>query len=270
MPVAHYENFPVASLLLPARVRTPVELVYRFARAADDFADEGDSPPGRRLELLSGFGDELRRIERGEQPKDRLFRELARAINEFALPIPLFHDLLSAFAQDVTRNRYANYGEVLDYSRRSANPVGRLLLVIFGAGTPAQLEWSDCICTSLQVINFLQDIAIDYAKGRIYMPADDLQRFAVTEAQIAAGELTPAWHEFMAFQIHRARELLWAGAPLGRALPGRIGLELRMTVAGGDRILAKIAAVDHDVFRRRPVLRGYDWPLMFARTFAVR
>ncbi len=270
MPVTHYENFPVASLLLPARLRPPVELVYRFARAADDFADEGDLAPERRLELLAGFGEELRHIERREAPKDPFFRELARAINDFALPIPLFHDLLSAFAQDVTKKRYASYAEVLDYSRRSANPVGRLLLIIFGAPARARVEWSDCICTSLQVINFLQDIAIDYAKGRIYMPQDELQRFGITEAQIAAGEITRAWHDFMEFQIRRTRELLWAGAPLGRALRGRVGLELRMTVAGGDRILRKIAGANHDVFRRRPVLRGWDWALMLARGLAVR
>jgi squalene synthase HpnC len=270
MPVDHYENFPVASLLLPARLRTPVELIYRFARSADDFADEGDLPPGRRLELLAGFGDELRRIERGEPTKDLLFRDLAGIIHDFGLPLQLFHDLLSAFAQDVTKQRYADYAEVLDYSRRSANPVGRLLLFLFRAARTPCLEWSDHICTSLQIINFLQDIAVDFAKGRVYMPQDELARFGVTEAQIGAGRIDAGWHAFMDFQIARTRASLWSGAPLTRALPGRIGLELRMTVAGGDRILTKIANADHDVFRGRPVLRGYDWLLMLLRSFTIR
>jgi squalene synthase HpnC len=270
MPVDHYENYPVASILLPAHLRRPVELVYRFARSADDFADEGELANDRRLGLLAGFGEELRRIERGESPREPLFQELAPVIDRFRLPPALFHDLLSAFAQDVTKQRYADYAAVLDYARRSANPVGRLLLAIFGAATAQHLEWSDRICTSLQIINFLQDIAVDYAKGRIYMPQDELARFGVTEAQIAARSTGGGWADFMRFQVHRAREMLWAGAPLGRALPGRVGLELRLIVAGGDRILTKIGNADYDVFGRRPVLRGGDWPLMWLRSFSIR
>lgn len=270
MPVNHYENFPVASLLLPARLRIPVTLIYRFARAADDFADEGALPDRERLAQLAGFDAELRLIERGEQPRLPLFRELAPIISEYRLPLELFRDLLSAFAQDVTRQRYANFAELLDYSRRSANPVGRLLLALYRAATPQNLAWSDNICTSLQIINFLQDIAIDYAKGRIYMPQDELARYRVSEAQIAAHDAGDAWREFMRFQIERARSMLWRGAPLGRALKGRIGLEMRMIISGGDRILTKITNAQGDVFRHRPVLRAYDWPLMFARTFSIR
>jgi len=285
MSVTHYENFPVASVLLPARLRVPVTLIYRFARAADDFADEGELPARERLALLSGFDDELLAIERGapassEQgapvpPSDGaplrlpLFHELARIIHEYALPIGLFRDLLSAFAQDVTQQRYANFAELLDYSRRSANPVGRLLLALYRAATPQNLAWSDNICTSLQIINFLQDIAIDYAKGRIYMPQDELARYRVSETQIAAHDAGAAWREFMMFQVERARSMLWRGAPLGRALKGRIGLEMRMIIGGGDRILTKIVNAQCDVFRHRPLLRAYDWPLMFARTLSI-
>jgi len=260
MTKSHYENFPVASILLPARLRVPITLIYRFARAADDFADEGDRTDRERLALLAGFTDELHSIERGNGSPDPLFEELAPIIREYRLPFDLFHDLLAAFAQDVTKKRYASFSEVLDYSRRSANPVGRLLLVLYGAATPQNLAWSDNICTSLQIINFLQDIAIDYAKGRIYMPQDEL----------AAHDTRGTWLPFMRFQIERARAMLWSGAPLGRALKGRIGLEMRMIIAGGDRILAKILNADGDVFRQRPVLRSRDWMLMFARTFAIR
>ena len=270
MSVNHYENFPVASLLLPARLRTPVTLIYRFARAADDFADEGDLAARERLALLAGFDDELRSIERGTPPRLALFQELAPIIHEYALPLDLFRDLLSAFAQDVTKQRYANFTELLDYSRRSANPVGRLLLVLYRAATPQNLAWSDNICTGLQIINFLQDIAIDYAKGRIYMPQDELARYRVSETQIAAHEAGSAWREFMMFQIERARAMLWRGAPLGRALKGRIGLEMRMIISGGDRILTKIMNAQCDIFRHRPLLRAYDWPLMLARTFSIR
>jgi len=267
MSVNHYENFPVASVLLPARLRVPVALIYRFARTADDFADEGDLPAGERLARLAEYADELHAIERPHLP---LFQKLAPIIHEYALPLGLFHDLLSAFAQDVTKQRYANFTELLDYSRRSANPVGRLLLALYRAATPQNLAWSDNICTSLQIINFLQDIAIDYAKGRIYMPQDELARYGVSQAQIAAHDAGGAWRDFMRFQIERARSMLWCGAPLGRALKGRIGLEMRMIISGGDRILTKIVNARYDVFRHRPVLRAYDWPLMLARTFSIR
>jgi len=267
--IDHYENFPVASVLLPAHLHRPVELIYRFARTADDFADEGQLPDAQRLALLAGFDDELYRIGRGECAQTALFRELAPVIAERQLPLSLFHDLLSAFAQDVTKKRYADAAEVLDYCRRSANPVGRLLLVLYGAATLQNNAWSDKICSALQIINFLQDVAVDYAMGRIYMPQDELARFHVGEAQIAARENAGAWRDFMAFQVARTRRMLLEGAPLGRVLKGRIGLEMRMIIAGGDRILSKIQRAQYDVFRRRPVLRSHDWVLMFARTFSI-
>jgi squalene synthase HpnC len=268
--IDHYENFPVASVLLPPHLRTPVELIYRFARAADDFADEGDLSNQERLAQLANFSAELHRIENGSPPHTELFKQLAPMIAERQLPVGLFHDLLSAFAQDVTKKRYADLADVLDYCRRSANPVGRLLLVLYGAATPQNNAWSDSICSALQIINFLQDIAIDYANGRIYMPQDELARYQIGEARFAAHAADTAWSEFMAFQVGRTREMLLAGAPLGRILAGRIGLEMRMIIAGGERILRKIENVRYDVFRHRPVLRSTDWALMFARTFSLR
>ncbi len=268
--VDHYENFPVASWVLPSRLRRPVELVYWFARRADDFADEGDAPAAERLRQLADFGRELDRIEAGTPSDTPLFQALAPVIREHRLPIGLFRDLLSAFSQDVTKQRYADFGEVMDYCRRSANPVGRLLLHLYGETAPRSMAYSDGICSSLQLINFLQDIEIDYRKGRIYLPQDEMQRYGVTEAQIAARDCGGLWTTFMRQQIDRARRMLQAGAPLGKVLKGRIGMELRMIVLGGESILRQLHAADGDVFRHRPVLRKRDWMYMFGRALAAR
>lgn len=265
MAVDHYENFPVASVLLPAHLRRPVAIIYRFAREADDFADEGDAPAHTRLAQLDHFRAQLAALERGEAPEIGWFSRLGGVIEQHRLSFRPFYDLLSAFSQDVVKTRYATYGEVLDYCRRSADPVGRLLLGLYCADTPRHRAWSDAICSSLQLINFLQDVAIDYRKDRIYLPQEDLARFGVTEADIAAGTHDARWQALMAFQVGRARALLRSGAPLGRALGGRIGLELRMIVAGGARILDKIEGVRGDVFRRRPVLGKPDWARMLWR-----
>jgi squalene synthase HpnC len=243
-----------------------VGLIYRFAREADDFADEGDAPPARRLDQLDDFRRQLAKLEAGEQPEIRWFADLGREIGRYRLPFQPFYDLLSAFSQDVVKARYASYAEVLDYCRRSANPVGRLMLGLFGAGGSGNVERSDAICSSLQLINFLQDVAIDYAKDRVYLPQDELARFGLADSDIARGTTSDAWRTFMAFQIERTRTLLYSGAPLARTLRGRIGLELRMTVAGGARILKKIEHVQGDVFARRPVLKPHDWLLTLARS----
>ena len=268
--VHHYENFPVASWLLPSRLRGPVRLVYAFARQADDFADEGDDTSQQRLDKLSSFGRELDMIERGQPARLPLFQLLAPVVREQRLPVPLFRDLLSAFVQDVTKTRYEDFGEVMSYCRRSANPVGRLLLHLFGETDTRSLAYSDGICSALQLINFLQDIPIDYARGRIYLPADELRRYGITEAQIAAGDTGGRWAPFMRFQIERARRMLQAGAPLGRVLKGRVGLELRTIVLGGERILAKLHHSNGDVFGRRPILDKRDWLQMLARALFAR
>ena len=265
MGIRHYENFPVGSILLPANLRRPVALIYAFARSADDFADEGNRSPQERLALIDRYARQLDVIEAGRQPELPLFRELGIAIARYALPVSLFRDLLSAFSQDVTKRRYADFGEVMDYCRRSANPVGRLLLHLFDAATPQNIACGDAICSSLQLINFLQDVPIDYGKSRIYLPQDELARFGVSEAQIGRGEADGNWRALMSFQIERARRMLLAGAPLGRALPGRTGLELRMIMAGANRILAKLQRTGANVFRSRPVLKPLDWIHMLYR-----
>ena len=262
MSVGHYENFPVASLLLPAPLRDPVAVIYRFARSADDIADEGDDPPAARLASLERFRDALERLD---QPESPLFADIARIVEEHDLPIASFHDLLDAFAQDVVKKRYADFAELLGYCQRSANPVGRLLLELFKRTSETELEQSDAICTSLQLVNFWQDVAIDYAKGRIYLPQDEMAAHGVSEAQIGAQRCDDAWRALMAFQVHRSRELMRHGTPLGADLPGRSGLEIRATVQGGLRILEKIETAGYDVFRRRPVLEWRDWPLVLWR-----
>jgi squalene synthase HpnC len=272
--VGHYENFPVASLLLPARLRRPVAAIYRFARTADDFADEGDLPPAQRLALLDGYREELHRLQTGEPTQNPLFTELGEVMLAWELPIAPFFDLLDAFSQDVTQARYASFADVLDYSRRSADPVGRLMLQLYGAledeRRGQRLAWSDAICSALQLINFWQDVAIDFRKDRIYLPQDEMARFSVDEAQIGRGDTGGGWRALMTFQVSRARQMLLSGAPLATQLGGRIGLELRMIVQGGARILDKIDAVQGDVFRHRPVLGGADWPLMLWRAAWMR
>jgi phytoene synthase len=263
--VGHYENFPVASLLLPQALRRPVAVIYAFARTADDFADEGEDPPQIRLERLESYRAELRCIAEGKAPRMSLFDDVARIVREHDLPLALFHDLLDAFSQDVVKSRYASFAEVLDYCRRSANPVGRLLLHLFKRAHETELGHSDSICTSLQLINFWQDVALDWRKGRVYLPQDEMRSFGVQETHLAEERCDAAWRALMQFQCARAAQLMRRGAPLGRTLAGRIGLEIRVTVQGGLRILEKLSKARYDAFRSRPLLRWHDWPLLFWR-----
>ena len=265
MPVDHYENFPVASLLLPRPLRPAVQAIYAFARSADDLADEGDALPPQRLAALHAYDDALQRLADGI-PQDiapQLFANLADAIATWNLPMQPFHDLLSAFCQDVTTTRYADFPALSDYCSRSANPVGRLMLHLYCrptcTPTPQNLRDADAICTALQLTNFLQDVGIDWQKGRIYLPLDDLARFGVEPAQIAAGRVDAGFRSLMAFEVERTRALMQSGAPLALRLPGRIGWELRLVVQGGLRILARIEHAGFDVFRQRPVLGPRDW-----------
>jgi len=268
MSVDHYENFPVASLLLPGRLRPVVRAIYAFARSADDYADEGDLSPAERLRLLRGYRDDLDRIARGMPATLPILSRLQAQIIAHRLPLAPFYDLLDAFEQDVVKDRYASFDELLDYCRRSANPIGRLLLHLFDAATPDHLHRSDAICTALQLINHWQDIALDLDKGprgRIYLPQDELARFGVSEAALRRRPMSAELRALMRFQVERARRLMLAGAGLGRSLSGRIGLEIRTIIASGLTLLDKIDAVGGDVFIRRPVLNAFDWPRIFLR-----
>lgn len=270
MSVEHYENFPVASVLLPKRLRHPVEVIYHFSRQADDIADEGEADNATRLAGLQAFRSQLDRIAQGEAPETPLFADLAEVIARHALPMQPFYDLLDAFSQDVVKKRYADFDEVMEYCRRSANPVGTLLLHLYEEATPQNLAYSNAICSSLQLINFWQDVAKDYAIDRVYLPQADLAQFGVNEMQIADGHADQAWRDLMAFECARARQMMQDGAPLGSILRGRIGLEMRLIIAGGLRILDKLEFVGYDVFRRRPVLRPLDWGIMLAKSAPFR
>lgn len=266
MSVDHYENFPVASILMPKRLRKPVAAIYHFARAADDIADEGNLPDDERLRQLDAFRVQLGSIDNGETSSSTLFANLASEVAAHKLPMQPLYDLLDAFSQDVIKKRYANYDELLDYCRRSANPVGTLLLHLYEEATPVNLAYSDAICTALQLINFWQDVAKDIAIARIYLPQDDMVRFGVSEEQIIQARCDDAWRALMKFEVDRARALMLYGKPLGTILTGRIGLEMRMIIQGGLRILDKIEAANYDVFNKRPVLRPFDWVIMLAKS----
>lgn len=264
MAVDHYENFPVASLLLPKHLRRAVTDIYRFARAADDIADEGDARPSERKAALQTYREAILTIEQGGKPETS-FTALAQTMAQHHLPAEPFLDLLSAFEQDIEQTRYEDFPSLLDYCRRSANPVGTLMLYLYRTTDAHSMTQSAAICSGLQLVNFLQDVAIDWQKERIYLPLEDLKRFGVTELHIAQAKADTAWRALMKFQVDRARELLNSGLPLGKTLSGRIGLELRLIIQGGLRILEKIEHVHFDVFRHRPILRPQDWALMFWR-----
>jgi squalene synthase HpnC len=258
----HYENFPVASIILPRRLRQPIRAIYAFARAADDIADEGEAAAEQRLAQLQVFRSKLHALERGEVLDDPIFGPLGAAIRTHGLGFQPCHDLLDAFSQDCAKTRYGHFGEVMDYCRKSANPVGRLLLMLYGDRDEKHLAWSDGICSALQLINFLQDVALDYRKGRIYLPQDEMARFGISERQIAEGRVDGLWQQFMKTQIERARRMLKAGSPLGLALKGRIGVEMRLIILGGERILHKLSESRGDMFNQRPALTLTDWLAM--------
>ncbi len=244
-------------------MRASVRVVYAFARSADDLADEGDASASERIAALDAYEAELDRIDAGQPAGDALFAELARVLAEHdTLSTRPLRDLLSAFRQDVVTARYADRDALLDYCRRSADPVGRIMLALHGERDATLLPMSDAICSALQLINFLQDVAIDWQKGRVYLPQEALQRHGVSEQQIADGVVDANWHALMQAEIDHARALMLAGAPLARRVRGRLGWELRLIVLGGLRILEKIEAVDHDVFHQRPTLTKADWLLL--------
>ena len=267
----HYENFPVGSLLLPRSMRKHVAAVYAFARAADDFADEGQRSVGERQDLLDGWLERLRRTQSGGEPDPRLrqgepahtsaiFLALGASIRDCSLPIELLEDLLSAFRQDVTVTRYTAWTDLFDYCRRSANPIGRLVLRISGR-RDAQLDaWSDAICTALQLANFWQDFKVDYDRGRLYLPLEEQRLHGAREDDLAAARLTPAWREALSAATVRTRCLFDEGKPICDAVHGRLRYELRATWLGGNRILDRLVAVSFDVVNRRPTLGLPDAP----------
>jgi squalene synthase HpnC len=271
--VDHYENFPVGSVLVPPGIRPAVLAIYRFARHADDLADEGDAPADERLRQLAALNAALDALFSGVGSQVPVVDQLAPCVAAHALPQRPFTDLLSAFSQDVSVTRYPSYDVLLDYCKRSANPVGTLMLKLMGVeGAAAQAE-SDAICSALQLINFMQDIAIDWQKGRIYMPLDDLGRYGIGSAEIhqyaETGQFDTKWPQFLAYFLGKTRALMLTGAALPRRLPGRMRWELALTMAGGLRILERIEAVHYNVFRHRPTLSWRDGPALTRLTLKL-
>lgn len=277
MSVNHYENFPVASLLLPAHLRPAVRNVYAFARNADDIADEGDATPEARTAALGRWRNALQNITQHrplaqlDEHERAIFEALKDTIAQHTLPIQPFFDLLSAFSQDVHTGRYADESALLDYCSRSANPVGRIMLHLYKEVDLHNLEQSDALCTGLQRTNFCQDVAIDWLKERLYIPVDRMTHHGVDESYIAQcvthppAKTSSAWQAMMREQVNASRRHLLTGQSLAYRLPGRIGFELRIVVQGGLAILDKIEHIDYNIFAHRPVLGKADWIMLLWR-----
>lgn len=265
MSIEHYENFPVASVLCPPELRPAVAAIYHFARTADDLADEGDALPAQRLADLRAFGAELDAVAAGRVPLARwarVFTPLQAQISQRQLPLPLLHALLDAFVQDLTQHRYADREELLRYCERSANPVGRLLLHLYQVDDAESLRQSDFICSALQLANFWQDLLIDTARGRLYIPLADCARFGLTPEALLARDDSTSARALVADLVAWTRQMMHAGSPLVHRVPGRAGWELRLVVQGGLRILDRIEALHHGTLSRRPTLRWTDVPVM--------
>ena len=264
-PSSHYENFPVASWLCPRALRPPIAAIYWFARTADDLADEGEAPAHERLADLTDYRADLLCVADGLAPSARwaaVFAPLAREMQQWRIPLQPLTDLLDAFEQDVHKTHssagYADRAELLDYCRRSANPVGRLLLHLWGIADARSLAQSDAICSALQLINFWQDLSLDLPRSRYYVPAADAALHGVTPGMLAQGQDRPAMRALVAHEVAWARALMLEGAPLVHRVPGRAGWELRAVVQGGLRVLDRIEAIGFDTLRQRPVLGRAD------------
>jgi squalene synthase HpnC len=272
---AHYENFPVGRLV-PREMQPHVHAVYAFARYADDLADEGYAgsakaqgaqdvmTPQQRIAALDDWERQLL-SPRGTPGLHFIFIALHETIRDLDLPIGLFTDLLSAFKQDVVKSRYANFPEVLDYCRRSANPVGRLVLLLHGKREEELHLLADHICTGLQLANFWQDVGVDLEKDRIYLPADDREKYGVTEEALFARRTDDAYRKLIAFQVERTQEIFDLGAPLTKKLRGLLRVEIRLTWLGGTQILRKIEALQFDTLNQRPKIGKSDMAILFLK-----
>ena len=273
MGVEHYENFPVASVLCPPALRPAVVAIYHFARTADDLADEGDAPEAERLADLAAYRADLAAVAVGRAPGPRwprVFGPLAREMARFQLPPGPLHDLLSAFEQDARNPLHSDRASLLDYCRRSANPIGRLLLHLYGVADAASLARADAICSALQLINFWQDIGVDARRGRFYVPLDALRAAGLTVDDLKAQRDSAALRVVVADLCRWAAALMDQGAPLALQLPGRAGWELRFVVQGGRAILEKIECMHHATMLQRPTLGAFDLPRLAWRAWRMR
>lgn len=255
MAKTHYENFPVASVLLPKKLRRPIAAIYAFSRKADDIADEGDAPPSERLQQLDYYSDCLQQIDTGNyRGNDTIFVALQDSVRQFSLPVQLLEDLLIAFRQDVLKTRYADFAEVLAYCRYSANPVGRLILHLQGHPTETQLKQSDAICSALQLINFYQDVIQDFTEQqRIYIPQDELSAAGIEEAELLNPQ-TQKLAPILRSLYHRTQLMMAGGVELGTSIPGRLGWEIRAMTLGGIYTLSKLQQQPDKTLLSRPRL----------------
>lgn len=261
---SHYENFPVASKLLKPKLRKHVAALYAFARIADDFADEPEFEGVRREKLLD-WRAQLADV--GSKPaRHPVFVALARTFEELDLPKKPFDDLLSAFLQDTEKRRYATFDEVLDYCRRSADPVGRIVLMVHGFRDEERFRYSDAICTALQLANFWQDVSVDLKKDRIYIPEEDFKAFKYSEADLRMGVVNESFKNLMKFQVSRTRALFEQGRPLPALLPWPLSWEIRLTWYGGREVLRKVRKLGFDTLSMRPALTKWDWIPLIARS----
>ena len=259
----HYENFPVVSILIPRHLRKHVAVIYQFARISDDLADEGSDSAEERISKLNEYEKNLTDCLGNEFSGD-FWRALKNTIDEFGLKGEYFHDLLSAFKQDVIKKRYNNFPELLDYCRRSANPVGRIMLQLFQIRNPECYKYSDSVCTALQLINLYQDVSIDYKKGRIYIPADEMKEFGVDENIFNTKGINDNFRRLMEYQLKRNLKIFMEGSYLIEILPYRLKYQISWTIYGGKKILYKIIGLNYDVLNYRPFLSKMDYlSLMF-------
>ena len=270
--VEHYENFPVASFLCPPALRPAVSAIYWYARTADDIADEGNAPPQTRLDDLAAYRADLEACAARLPTSQRwagVFKPLQSIIQQHTLPLHLLTDLLSAFEQDVTKTRYASQSELLDYCRRSANPVGRLLLHLYGVRDAVSLQQSDEICTALQLINFWQDLSVDLARDRIYSPADYRVSLGISDSELLARTFNFQTSLLIAADVAWAKTLMKRGAPLAKRVPGRAGWELRLVVQGGLRIAEKIERLGFNTLKSRTKITVWDIPALSWRAMCM-
>ncbi|RQO56442.1 squalene synthase HpnC [Paucibacter sp. KBW04] len=274
MSIEHYENFPVASWLCPKPLRPAIAAIYHFARTADDLADEGEANQAQRIQDLQDYRADLRAAAEGRAPSPRwasqVFNPLIPVLQQYRLPLPLLEQLLDAFEQDLHQQRYSDRAELLAYCSRSANPVGRLLLHLYGLNEASALRRSDAICSALQLINFWQDFTRDGPKGRVYAPQSDLQRHGLDAQALLACQDSPAARALIRDLCDWAEQLMLEGAPLVHQIPGRAGWELRLVVQGGLRILEKIRAMQYASLVQRPKLVALDAPALLFRALSMR
>lgn len=263
---SHYENFPVVSFLIPKKLQPHIAIIYWFARTADDFSDEGNLAAEERLQLLSSFEFDFKQMLTRNFKSD-YFRALGNTIDTYSLTPENFLKLLKAFKQDVYKKRYETYKELKEYCSNSANPVGRLILELFGFSSLETIELSDKICTGLQITNFLQDVSKDIQKGRIYIPKEDMVKYKLSEKDFDSKANSESFKSMIKFQVERTNQLFEEGKPLISFLSGRLKLEIMWTLLGGEQILKEIKKIDYDVLNKRPILSKFTFLLLLLNSF---